>query len=233
MKTFKAIGVLLSYPNHEWLQHRQELLSCLATEGLLEKSAVKQLTSWLESMASEDLLDVQSIYADTFDRGQGQCLNLFEHVYGESRYRGQAMSDLVTVYREVGLDATGTELPDYLPLYLEYLSFLDLESAQKGLSDCAEILAIIAGRLEKKKSPYNVLFHSLVKISKKKLNFVEIEAAVNRNLKEDTFEEIDKAWEEAEAFAKPEEPCAAMTSPAPAPGQAIPIKFHQSGGAAL
>ncbi len=143
------------------------------------------------------------------------------------------MADLVSVYHDVGLDATGKELPDYLPLYLEYLSFVSLEQAQKGLFDCAEILAIVGGRLKNKNSPYAMLFDFLVQLADKKLNISEIEEAVNRDLKEDTLEEIDKAWEEAEAFAKPDEPCASMTASTPTPGQAVPVTFHKSEGASL
>ncbi len=233
MKTFKVIGLLLSYPTEEWLAHKDELVACLEAEGLMDNKTLRKIEAWLVTLSQEDLLDVQSIYADTFDRGQGQCLNLFEHVYGESRYRGQAMADLVSVYHDVGLDATGKELPDYLPLYLEYLSFVSLEQAQKGLFDCAEILAIVGGRLKNKNSPYAMLFDFLVQLADKKLNISEIEEAVNRDLKEDTLEEIDKAWEEAEAFAKPDEPCASMTASTPTPGQAVPVTFHKSEGASL
>lgn len=69
-----------------------------------------------------DPLDAQAQYSELFDRGRATSLLLFEHVHGESRDRGQAMVDLLAQYEQHGLQLNSRELPDHLPLYLEYLA---------------------------------------------------------------------------------------------------------------
>ncbi len=102
---------------------------------------------------------MQARYDGLFERGRSVSLLLFEHVHGESRDRGQAMVDLLDRYTQAGLEIDVTELPDYLPLYLEYLSPLpDAESARAGLAEVAHILALLALRLEERGSGYAAVF---------------------------------------------------------------------------
>jgi nitrate reductase delta subunit len=69
-------------------------------------------------------LDRQAEWCEVFERGRATSLLLFEHVHAESRDRGQAMVDLMNQYQQAGLQIDCRELPDHLPLYLEYLSIL-------------------------------------------------------------------------------------------------------------
>lgn len=84
----------------------------------------------IEELASQDLYELQARYVDLFDRSRALSLHLFEHVHGESRDRGQAMVDLKALYESHGLEITASELPDFLPLFLEYLSLRPLEEAK-------------------------------------------------------------------------------------------------------
>lgn len=79
---------------------------------------------FLRDLLARDLLDAQADYSQLFDRGRATSLLLFEHVHGESRDRGQAMVDLMAQYEQHGLQLDSRELPDHLPLYLEYLAQL-------------------------------------------------------------------------------------------------------------
>ncbi|SUG14916.1 respiratory nitrate reductase 1 subunit delta [Salmonella enterica subsp. arizonae] len=63
----------------------------------------------------------------------------------ESRDRGQAMVDLMAQYEQHGLQLDSRELPDHLPLYLEYLAQLPKSEALGGLQDIAPILALLSG----------------------------------------------------------------------------------------
>jgi nitrate reductase molybdenum cofactor assembly chaperone len=103
-------------------------------------------TRWAFSCAicAQDPLDAQAAYSELFDRGRATSLLLFEHVHGESRDRGQAMVDLMAQYERHGLLLDSRELPDHLPLYLEYLAQLPEEEALGGLQDVAPILACSA-----------------------------------------------------------------------------------------
>ncbi|MGB0865220.1 MAG: nitrate reductase molybdenum cofactor assembly chaperone [Granulosicoccaceae bacterium] len=222
MRSYKILGLLLTYPESQWLDHLGELRQVLQEEGKVSSVHLAQIDTLIETIGGEDLLDAQERYCDTFDRGKGNCLNLFEHVYGESRDRGQAMSELLDLYRAIGLESTGAELPDYLPLYLEYLSRLDPLAARNSLCDTIEVIAVIEARLRQSDSPYAPIMAALVELSKKKINKKEIDEAAANSPDDRSFEAIDAAWEEAAAFdGEPDTPC-----PTPAqPGQPQPINF--------
>src|SRR5690606_22756321 len=80
-----------------------------------------------------DLVDVQARYSELFDKGRALSLLLFEHVHGESRDRGQAMVDLMAQYEAAGFAIGVRELPDYIPLYLEFLATREDLEAREGL----------------------------------------------------------------------------------------------------
>lgn len=88
-----------------------------------------RLGVFLRDLTAQDMLDVQAAYSELFDRGRATSLLLFEHVHGESRDRGQAMVDLMAQYEQHGLQLDSRELPDHLPLYLEYLAQLPKSEA--------------------------------------------------------------------------------------------------------
>ena len=78
-----------------------------------------------------------------FERGRALGLWLFEHVHGESRDRGQAMVDLIEQYKQAGLQLNLNELPDYIPLFLEFLATQGSENAREWLSEVEHILAYL------------------------------------------------------------------------------------------
>ena len=92
-------------------------------------------------------------------------LHLFEHVHGESRDRGQALVDLRAQYEKAGLVPDTTELPDFLPLFLEYVSTLPAAEARDALAQPAHIFAAMAERLRKRHSAYEAVFRALVVLS--------------------------------------------------------------------
>ena len=101
-----------------------ELRAAIEVEGLVPAAVRRQLDDLLNDIAGGDLYDLQERYVLLFDRTRSLSLHLFEHVHGESRDRGQAMVDLLTMYEERGLAAVKNELPDFLPLFLEFLATL-------------------------------------------------------------------------------------------------------------
>lgn len=114
------VSRLLEYPDAALAQHQQELFDALASSENLDKDDAQTLGVFLRDLLARDLLDAQSDYSQLFDRGRATSLLLFEHVHGESRDRGQAMVDLMAQYEQHGLQLDSRELPDHLPLYLEY-----------------------------------------------------------------------------------------------------------------
>ncbi len=122
--TLRVLSALLRYPDEAVQQAAPILSALLAEEALLAPEQRAALAPLIERLADDDLLDLQEAYVALFDRGRALSLHLFEHVHGESRDRGQAMVDLRDRYVAQGLEITAKELPDYLPLFLEYLSVL-------------------------------------------------------------------------------------------------------------
>ncbi|MBF2969578.1 nitrate reductase molybdenum cofactor assembly chaperone [Pseudomonas aeruginosa] len=140
---FRLLALLLDYPRAELREESLGLHALIRTCELPE--ALRDgLAALLNELCQGDLLDVQARYDGLFERGRSVSLLLFEHVHGESRDRGQAMVDLLDRYTGAGLQIDVPELPDYLPLYLEYLSLLPFAAASEGLAEVAHILGLLA-----------------------------------------------------------------------------------------
>jgi nitrate reductase delta subunit len=201
MKTFKVLGLLISYPKPEWVSHLDECTLLLAQEKFLPKKHQQAVMAFIEMLKTADLYSVQEEYVATFDRGRSHSLHLFEHIYGESRDRGQAMVNLIDAYGEKGFFIDQAELPDYIPLFLEFLSLCPVDEALGLLGEPIDIMATIAARLQERDSSWAVLFDALVALSKVRPNQDKIKQVLARGLEDNSLEALDKEWEEAAAFA--------------------------------
>lgn len=207
MKTFKILGLLLSYPEQEMVNHLEEMAAVLKEEDIIPPKLLKSLRPLIEELQKKDLIDLQEMYVETFDRGRAHCLHLFEHIHGESRDRGQAMVNLAEMYREKGFYIRPAELPDYLPLFLEYLSFCALGEAKELLGDAMSVIAVIGAKLQKRKNLYAPLFLALQAISEAKID-KKLLANAAMEKEDNSLEALDKEWEEAAAFSgSPEKEC--------------------------
>ena len=208
MKTFKLLGLLLTYPRESLQEAVGSFAEVFASEDLLTKSQIKSLQPLLEDYANGDLITLQEQYVNTFDRGRNHCLYLFEHIHGESRDRGAAMVDMKEMYASKGLDISSNELPDYLPVFLEYLSFCELDEAIEMLSEAIDVIATIGAHLKKGKSTFSSIFIALENLPKIKVDKKKVALAVKNAPKDpETFDELDKEWEETPAFDNNEADC--------------------------
>lgn len=153
MQSFKLLSVLLCYPEPELLAALPELRDLLEQEG-----SRQTLAPLLDYLGSTSLIRLQENYVATFDRSTSHSLHLFEHIHGESRDRGQAMVDLLEEYRKHGFDLSTTELPDYVPLFLEFIAQLPEDNVQALLGDAIHVLAMIGNKLDVAQSPYACVF---------------------------------------------------------------------------
>ncbi len=201
MKTFKVLGLLLSYPRPEWLAHLDDFKALLLEENFLPKKQLKSLVVFIDNLKATDVFSAQEEYVSTFDRGRSHCLHLFEHIHGESRDRGQALVNLLDAYEEKGFFIDKAELPDFIPLFLEFLSLCPLNEAVALLGEPIDVMATIGTRLHKRDSSYAVLFDALVALSKVKPSQEKIQEVMEQPLEDDSLEALDKEWEEAAAFA--------------------------------
>lgn len=165
MKTFKVISLLLCYPEPEWLAALPELEAALADEADFNGQASPKMAPLFALMRETRLIALQENYVATFDRNPSHSLHLFEHIHGESRDRGSAMIDLLEEYWKRDFDASSSELPDYVPLFLEFLSLLPAEEALELLGDAVHVIAAIGRKLDANGSPYATAFQVLEALS--------------------------------------------------------------------
>jgi nitrate reductase delta subunit len=196
MIVFKALSALLSYPTEDMRRALPEIADVIRATPLLASRERDNLLDLINDLGSGDLLRAEERYVDLFDRGRALSLNLFEHLHGESRDRGEAMVDLSRIYGRAGFELSARELPDYLPVVLEYLSCRDLAEARAMLTDCAHILTAIGRSLVARRSRYAAILQALIVIAGEK----PIDAAKIPPVRE-RIETLDRDWFEEPAFA--------------------------------
>ena len=173
-----------------------KMFEALASSEKLSKEDAHALGVFLRDLVAQDPLDARAAYSELFDRGRATSLLLFEHVHGESRDRGQAMVDLMAQYERHGLLLDSHELPDHLPLYLEYLAQLPEEEALGGLRDVAPILGLLSARLQQRESRYAVLFELLLKLANTQVDSQKVAEKIADEARDDTPQALDAVWEE-------------------------------------
>ena len=192
----KVISLLLSYPSDEILAAIPAMKAALddATIGARETRALRRLA---DDIAGLDPYDAQERYVFLFDRTRSLSLHLFEHVHGESRDRGQAMVDLMAMYERDGLEIDARELPDYLPMFLEYLSLKPAAEARELLGQTAHIIAALGARLKKRKSVYVNAFAVLEALASGKPDTALLAQLLDAEDDDpDDLDALDRIWEE-------------------------------------
>jgi len=229
MKSLQLISHLLDYPTDELYGQLQQSKTWLANELDLDANQQPPLLEFIEHYQQLDLLDWQSEYDGLFERGRSLSLLLFEHIHGESRDRGQAMIDLMQQYKQAGLAIDIKELPDYIPLFLEFVATQGEANAQAWLQDVAHILALLQVRLTQRKSHYANLFTVLVSLSKADIDLADLAKQTKNEPRDDTKEAIDKVWEEEMVKFVADDPNCDSSISRPSEGQRrdqqVPIQF--------
>lgn len=203
-RTLKALGILMTYPGAGLGAATDEIGAVFRNEGWLSKAMCDRLDGFLARMGGDGLMDLQEDYVALFDRTPSLSLHLFEHVHGDSRDRGQAMVDLDMLYREAGLENASEHTPDFLPLFLEYLSILPVDRARDDLGGAIDVIAAIGERLKKRQSPYAILFDALQEAARLKPDAKKLQAALALDSgKIPDCDAMDAAWEEQFALADP------------------------------
>ncbi len=157
MHIYTILARLLDYPDPELMDNLPEIVDLLKTDpdiNAQERDALMQLISWMQL---HDLTGLQGQYVQTFDMTPEHDLHLTHHLFGDDNGRGPALIDLSEHYKSTGLEMEEGEIPDYLPLILEYVSTLDEMQAQVFLGDASKVIKVLAENLEKKESPYSRL----------------------------------------------------------------------------
>jgi nitrate reductase delta subunit len=203
-KTLRVLARLIAYPGAELRGNLAALRDALHDEGASSPQRLAELDALIKSLERATPLDSEADYVQLFDRGRATSLHLFEHVHGDSRDRGPAMIDLAQTYEKAGLFLADGELPDYLPVVLEFASTQPPREACAFLAEITHIFNALFAALQQRGSAYAAVFAALLELAGEKPQPVHL--AVD--------EAIDATWEEPPVFdgcsskgqARPDQP---------------------------
>jgi nitrate reductase delta subunit len=204
-RTLKALSLTLSYPNVDLQEAMPEIGAILGADPRIAPDTRAALQALADGLGKDDLFDVQESYVMLFDRSRTLSLNLFEHVLGESRDRGGAMVSLIETYREGGFEPATTELPDHLPVLLEFLSTRPFAEAQETLADAAHIFDALVTRLVRRESGYGAAFAALSQLAGAQSDADAVAGMLAEPDDDPTdLEALDAVWEETEVTFGPD-----------------------------
>ncbi len=207
--TLRALARLLCYPDDALVGHLPDVAEVLAESEELSPQNRQALAELVSDLLRRDWLEVEARYVDTFDRGRRTSLHLFEHVHGDSRDRGPAMIDLQQTYAGSGLYLAEGELPDFLPVVLEFASTQPPEVARGFLAEMAHILNALHSALAERDNPYAAVVAAVLELAGEPLQRVVVEAETP----------VDESWEEPEVFG------GCSSAGQQAPGQPQPVRI--------
>ena len=203
-RTLRVLARLLSYPAPAVRLHLGELRDTLHREQALGAARLAELDALIDGIERQSAIDAEADYVQLFDSGRSTSLHLFEHVHGDSRDRGPAMIDLAQMYEKAGLYLNEGEMPDHLPVVLEYASSQPAPAARAFLAEIAHILNVIFNALDKRGSRYASAAGAVLELAGEKARPVSVP----------DDEPLDESWVEPAAFdgcsskgqARPDQP---------------------------
>ena len=207
----RALARLLCYPDDRLMRDLPDVAGALAGNATLSPPRRAALSALVAALRERDWLEVQALYVDSFDRGRRTSLHLFEHVHGDSRDRGPAMVDLQQTYANAGLLLGAGELPDFLPVVLEFASTQPADTARAFLAEMAHILNALHSALAERDNPYAAVVAAVLDLAGEPLQAVAVPPD----------EPVDAAWAEPEVFG------GCSSAGQQAPHQAQPILIHR------
>jgi nitrate reductase delta subunit len=207
--TLRTLAALLAYPDAAMRAFLPQMGAVLHDERALGAERLTELDGLIAHLAGGNALATEAAYVDLFDCGRATSLHLFEHVHGDSRERGPAMIDLAQTYEKAGLYLGEGQLPDYLPVVLEFVSTQPPQEARAFLGEMAHIFNAIFGALRQRGTPYASILGALLELAGEKAQALPpVQEAP-----------IDEAWAEPLAF----DGCS--TEGQARPGQPQPVKI--------
>lgn len=202
--SLRVFARLLSYPDATLRKHLPSMREALHDEAALSSSRLAELDALIASLEQGDGLDIEEVYVEMFDRGRATSLHLFEHVHGDSRDRGPAMIDLAQTYEKAGLFLAPGEMPDYLPVVLEFISTQPPAEARSFLSETAHVLSAIFAALQQRQSGYASILGALLELAGEKAQAVKL--APEESLDDSWVEPVVFGGCSSEGQARPNQP---------------------------
>jgi nitrate reductase delta subunit len=216
--TLRVLARLLGYPDAELRAHLDDLRQALLDEAALSPARLAEVDALIDSIAAKSSLDAEADYVQLFDSGRRTSLHLFEHVHGDSRDRGPAMIDLAQTFEKAGLYLAEGEMPDHLPVVLEYASTQPPREARAFLAEMAHILNVVFSALQQRGSRYASALGALIELGGQQCAPVALPEE----------RPLDDSWAEPPAF----DGCSVSGQSRPGQPQPIQIQRKPNGHAA-
>lgn len=156
---YKLLSLVLQYPDGRLLDARPEIVS--AIDELPRSYEKRCLGRFLDYWVRTPPTKLQQDYVETFDLQRRSALYLSYYVHGDTRKRGMSLLRLNRMYREAGLVKQDGELPDYLPLMLEFAELAPDGYGRQVLVEYRASLEMIHRSLRERASPYAELLDAL------------------------------------------------------------------------
>jgi nitrate reductase delta subunit len=106
-------------------------------------------------------LDLEREYVETFDTRRRCTLNVSYYVYGDTRRRGVALLRLKRLYAAAGLVLDSGELPDHLPVLLEFAAFAPADYGARLLAEQRIGIELLRQALASAESPYALVLDAV------------------------------------------------------------------------
>jgi nitrate reductase delta subunit len=158
----KLISHLLQYPDESllrWLPEYREVFNEIKSVSI--RNRYDQILAYFEQTP---LIQLQEKYTETFDLNRSICLNLTYHRWGDTEKRGPALAHLEEIYLKSGFERISRELPDFLPLILEFISERPDIANSEIIPLYGTVVQTLVKRLGQAGNPYALLFEQLIDI---------------------------------------------------------------------
>src|SRR5581483_4956186 len=156
---YKLCSLLLLYPDDELLAARDELRAAVA--DLPRSQTAAALARFSDWWAGQEPLALQQHYVETFDLHKRCGLYVTFYGEGDRRQRGQALLRLKRLYRAAGLPLEGSELPDYLPVMLEFAAAAPDGRGEIVLREHRAAIELVRHALRAQGTPYAQLLDAV------------------------------------------------------------------------
>jgi nitrate reductase molybdenum cofactor assembly chaperone NarJ/NarW len=160
----KMVSGFLQYPDERLISYLEIMRRYL--NDLPASGAKSACLSFLEHLKQTPLLRLQEAFTETFDLNPSTCLNLTYHRWGEGKERAEALIRLKRLYEEAGFEMATAELPDYLPMVLEFMAANPNGDSAWIQKEFEKAVGDLSRRLQDKQSPFADLFAVIEEIFK-------------------------------------------------------------------
>ncbi|MDH6245443.1 nitrate reductase molybdenum cofactor assembly chaperone [Mycobacterium sp. OTB74] len=148
---WRIVALLLDYPTDETCILADQLATAAAE---MPEPVRTQLTDFLLYFCETEPTQRAARYVETFDMRRRSSLHLTYYAYGDTRKRGSALLRFKHAYRQAGIEIGEAELPDYLPMVLEFAATVDQVRGERLLAEHVPVLELLRLSLQDNGSPY-------------------------------------------------------------------------------